>query len=109
MTNHPANERALGVRGRKLHFREQRIPNDEPADVTNTHKKNPDENMELFDELCRMWSLDFVPWFSILSSQESILFTSGLREKKTLLYSKHANNILKNVYVGGAPRKRKLL
>ena len=39
MTNHPANERVLGVRGRKLHFREQRIPNDEPADVTNTQKK----------------------------------------------------------------------
>ena len=49
MTNHPANERVLGVRGRKL----QRIPHDEPADVSNTQKKNPDENMELFYELCR--------------------------------------------------------
>ena len=62
--------------------------------------------MELFDELCRMWSLDFVPWFSILSSPESILFTSGLREKNSLLFEACKQYSQKRLCRRGTPKKK---
>ena len=106
MTNHPANERVLGVRGRKLHFREQRIPHDEPADVSNTKKKS-------WRKYGIIWWIvsDVISWFRAVVLHPlfpgiDLIHLGSTRKKNSLLFEACKQYSQKRLCRRGTPKKK---